>query len=132
MIYKLYSDGGSRGNPGEAACGCVLFKNEKKLVDFDAKYLGIVTNNQSEYLGLIMGLNLAVKHGVKELEVYLDSELAVKQMNGIYKIKNENIKKYKKEIDTILPKFDKIEFRHIRREFNTHADKILNIVLDNR
>lgn len=126
----VYTDGGSRGNPGKSACGIVIFDMNDKLFKMDGMYLGVKTNNQAEYLGLIEALKMMQTISCDYVKCYLDSELIVKQLTGVYKIKNENIKKYKHTIDQLVQKFKKIEYLHIRREKNTFADKLVNIVLD--
>ncbi len=132
MSYKLFTDGGSRGNPGAAACAYVIFDANNKLIAFDSRFLGTYTNNYAEYHGLIFGLKTASKKGISALECYLDSELVVKQLNGEYKVKDETIKLLFNEIQSLNKDFDSITFTHIRRELNKHADKLVNIVLDAR
>lgn len=128
--YKLYSDGGSRGNPGPAACSCVIFDADNNLFQIDSKFLGIATNNFAEYSGLILGLTIAAKNKISNIDCFLDSELVVKQLNGIYAIKDENIKILASEVFTLEKKFENITFTHVRRENNKIADKLVNIVLD--
>ena len=129
-MYKLYTDGGSRGNPGKAAAGFFIFDSNEKLIDFDGKYLFEMTNNQAEYEGLIEGLKLAKKNRIKELEVFMDSQLIVKQLNGEYKVKNEGMKKLFAEVISIRTYFDQVAFTHIPRENNSFADRMVNIILD--
>ncbi len=128
-FFKLYSDGGARGNPGPAGCGFVLF-DEERLVGFDAKYLGVSTNNQAEYQGLILGLKFAIKNNFKSLNCFLDSELIVKQLNGLYKVKNENIKPFFDDVTSLIKYFEEIKFVHIERSLNSFADKLANIAMD--
>ncbi len=130
MTYKLFTDGGARGNPGPAGLGAILFE-EEELVSFENKFMPNATNNQAEYLALLLGLKMAVKKDVKELECFLDSELVVKQMKGEYKIKDEIMKKLKEKIDLEVEKFSKITFKHVVREKNKFADKLVNLALDN-
>jgi ribonuclease HI len=129
---KIYSDGGARGNPGPAAGGFAIFNSKDKLIKIDAKYFGEITNNQAEYKAFEMALKAAQRLGKKDLECYLDSELIVKQLNGEYKVKSENIKSLKASIDRLAENFDNIEFLHVKREYNKIADKLVNIVLDAR
>jgi len=129
--YKLYTDGGSRGNPGPAAIGYLIFEDES-LLDFGAGFVGQQTNNYAEYSALIEGLTLAKKHKIKKIECFLDSELIVKQLNGEYKVKNENIKPLFKKVESLRKNFDGLSFIHVKREFNKHADKLVNIVLDTK
>lgn len=130
MNAILKTDGGSRGNPGEGASGAILFDKDGIVIDLDGLYLQNTTNNNAEYQALVIGLKLAKKNKVETLECFLDSELIVKQMNGIYKISDANIKQIKKTIDTLLPIFKKVSFTHIPREQNKLADKIVNLILD--
>lgn len=138
MAWKLYSDGGSRGNPGPGASGVLIFDENDKLLTFTGKFFPVTTNNNAEYDGLYQGLLIAAKYLKKsgetnvELDCYLDSELAVKQMNGIYKISDANLKSIKAKIDTILPSFAKVTFNHVPRELNKLADKMVNLILDTK
>lgn len=129
-MYQLFTDGGARGNPGKAAFGCVLFDKNLKLIDFNAKYLGTMTNNQSEYEAILAGLQLAQTHNVEKIKCFLDSELIVKQINGEYKVRNGNIKHLFEKLKLQVDDFKDILFFHIRREQNSFADKLVNIILD--
>lgn len=127
--YSLYTDAGSRGNPGKASYGVFLFKNGK-LLDFEGKYLGIKTNNQAEFSAMLKGISLALKHEIKNLSCFSDSQLLIKQINQEYKIKDENLKKILGDIYSLSKHFDKIEFTHVPREENKFADKMVNLILD--
>lgn len=132
---RMYADGGSRGNPGPAAGAAVLFalnsKGEQgKRVDEAAKYIGIETNNQAEYTGIIVGLQKALELGYEAVDVRLDSELAVKQLNGIYRVKNPEIAKRFLEVHNLRVQFKQIKFSHVYREQNTAADALVNATLD--
>jgi ribonuclease HI len=129
---KIYTDGGSRGNPGPAAGGIVIFDKFDKLLKINAKYFGKMTNNQAEYEALISALRTAQFMNVKKVTCYLDSELIVKQLNGVYKLKSDNIRGQKETVDKLIESFDSIEFFHVKREENTIADKLVNIVLDSK
>ncbi|HEY1064446.1 MAG TPA: reverse transcriptase-like protein [Candidatus Saccharimonadales bacterium] len=127
---KLYSDGGSRGNPGPSASGYVLLDmNDKILVD-EGLYLGVTTNNQAEYTALKLGLEAALKLGAREVDAYLDSLLVVNQMRGIFKIKNRDLWPVNGAITDLVKKFDKVHFTHVPREHNKLADAAVNRVLD--
>jgi ribonuclease HI len=126
----LYSDGGSRGNPGPAAGGCVVYDENKKELDRVGNHYGIQTNNFAEYQGLIDGLTLALKHDITELDVYLDSNLIVEQMNGNWKVKHVNIKPLFEKAKSLEEKFQKVQFRHVLRHKNKVADAIVNETLD--
>lgn len=128
--YILYTDGGSRGNPGPAAYGAVLFDPNEKLVWISGKYLGEMTNNQAEYEGIIRGLLMAKGKKVKDITVYVDSDLAYKQITGQWKAKDKNIRTLLKRVENIIHYFDSVEFHHTPRKGNLAADRVLNIVLD--
>lgn len=128
---RLFTDGGSRGNPGDAACAFFIF-DEDKLVDFGGKYLGIVSNNVAEYNGLVLGLKAAQKLGVENLEVFMDSELIIKQIKGEYKVKSDDMKKEITKVMELNRGFKTITFAHVLRAENKFADKLVNAVLDSR
>jgi len=137
----LYTDGGSRGNPGPGALGVVIkIQNSKFKVQSQfeySKYLGSVTNNQAEYEALIFGLRKA--KGIiksrklpKKVECFLDSELVVKQLNHQYKIKNQGIQPLFIKVWNLMLDFDKVTFRCVPREENREADRLVNKVLDSK
>ncbi|MCL4392644.1 ribonuclease HI family protein [Patescibacteria group bacterium] len=127
--YSLFTDAGSRGNPGNAAYGIFLFEDQK-LLDFKGKYLGIKTNNQAEFIALKDGLGLAIKNEITNINCFADSELLIKQINGEYKIKNMELKNIIEDIKSLSSMFETITFTHIPREKNKLADKMVNIILD--
>ncbi|MBD3280409.1 reverse transcriptase-like protein [Candidatus Dojkabacteria bacterium] len=130
--YNLFTDGGARGNPGPAGIGAILFDENDKLVWFDSEYIGESTNNEAEYKAILEGLTYFKKFfGSKKitLKCYLDSELIVKQLNGEYKVKNENLKMSYNEIQSLINDLD-LTFEHVYREKNKFADKLVNISLD--
>ncbi|RMD76887.1 reverse transcriptase-like protein [Candidatus Dojkabacteria bacterium] len=129
-MFRLFSDGGSRGNPGESACSFLVFDDEENLVAFDAKYLGIQTNNYSEYIGLIEGLKFLKKQDIKQVRCFLDSELVVNQINKVYKVSNPKIKKLFEQVEILILEFDEISFNHVSRDENKFADRLVNIILD--
>lgn len=129
---KLFTDGGSRGNPGPAATGVIILDMEDNVVKKSSKYLGETTNNQAEYQALLEGLGLALELGVKKLEVYMDSELIVKQINGIYKIKNVDLKPHYDEIKKLAERFERVSFTHVPRAMNKLADEMVNKCLDSQ
>ncbi len=126
----MMSDGGSRGNPGIAGAGAVLYGEDKKELDRDGVFCGVQTNNFAEYEGMICGLNVALRNDITDLEVFMDSKLIVEQMNGNWKVKNANIKPLFERAKNIAEGFEKISYSHIRREKNTVADAIANEVMD--
>jgi len=132
---RMFADGGSRGNPGPAASGAIIYLLDesgeiKETLGEAQEYLGKATNNMAEYHAIVIGLKKAIELGVKDLDVRLDSQLAVRQINGIYRVKNPELAKKFAEIYVLRQSFDKITFTHVRREFNKVADAIVNRVLD--
>lgn len=129
-MFKLFTDGGARGNPGPAAIGAVLYKKEEVIAEI-SEYIGETTNNQAEYLALIAGLQEALIQQVDNVVCFLDSELIVKQLNGEYKVKNEELKiRYAKVVE-LAERFSSIEFKHVKRAQNKEADALVNKALDN-
>jgi ribonuclease HI len=125
----IYSDGGSRGNPGPSAAGFVIIDNET-VIDQGGEYLGITTNNQAEYQGVRLGLERAIERGIKELDFRIDSMLVVNQLNGAYKIKNRELWPINERIQILLQQFTSVKFHHVPRELNTLADALVNKLLD--
>lgn len=126
----IYSDGGSRGNPGPSAAGYVIIDNRQEVIDQGGEYLGITTNNQAEYHGVRLGLQKALALGYTQIDFRLDSMLVVNQMNGIYKIKNRELWPIHERIRGLMAQFEKVTFSHVRREFNQLADGMVNRTLD--
>lgn len=126
----IYTDGGSRGNPGPSACGYVIINNTQEVIDQGGEYLGITTNNQAEYHGVRLGLEKARELGYAQIDFRLDSMLVVNQMNGIYKIKNRELWPIHERIRDLMTYFEKVTFSHVRREFNQLADGMVNRTLD--
>ncbi len=127
---KLFADGGSRGNPGPSASGYAILDTNDNIVKKEGIYLGITTNNQAEYRALKFGMEEAIKMGIKNLHVYLDSLLVVNQMNGLYKIKNRDLLPVYTAIKELTSKFAGITFNHVPRELNKLADGMVNEALD--
>ncbi|HNQ18345.1 MAG TPA: ribonuclease HI family protein [Smithellaceae bacterium] len=128
--YKLYTDGACRGNPGIGGAGAVITDANENILWEGKQYLGHCTNNIAEYKALIMGLKSALQNGYKNMEVYLDSELLARQINGVYKVKNENLKKLMREVRHLLSSFESIQVKHVTRCHNAHADKLANLAVD--
>ena len=126
----IFSDGGSRGNPGPSAAGFVVVNNKQEVIDQGGEYLGITTNNQAEYHGVRLGLERALELGYKRVDFKIDSMLVVNQMNGIYTIKNRELWPINERIRELVTHFDKVTFMHVRREFNQLADGMVNRTLD--
>jgi ribonuclease HI len=129
---RLYTDGAARGNPGPAGAGAVIVNPDGHNVAKVGKFLGDSTNNVAEYMGLILGLRRARAMGIKELDVYSDSELLVKQLAGDYAVKAEHLKSLHEEAKALLGAFSTIQVRHIPREENAQADAMSNRAIDER
>ena len=128
----LYCDGGSRGNPGPAAIGAVVYDtttDPRQLVATVSECIGVTTNNVAEYRALIAGLEAAQRHGVDELEVVSDSELLVKQMRGEYRVKNEALRKLSLEAARLARAVGDVNYTAVRREHNELADRLVNEAL---
>jgi len=127
---KLYSDGGSRGNPGPSASGYVLLDENDTVIIKSGVYLGITTNNQAEYQSLKFGLEEAQKLGARKVEAYMDSLLVINQMKGVFKVKNRDLWPIHEAIKQLIENFEKVTFTHIPRELNKLADSEVNETLD--
>jgi len=130
----IYADGGARGNPGPAAFGAVLYKKESggklAVVEKLSKFLGVRTNNQAEYEGVIASLSKAKELGVEKVTCFLDSELLVEQLNLRYRVKNKELASLFLKAWNLAQNFKKITFHHIPREKNKVADRLVNEALD--
>lgn len=126
----INTDGGARGNPGPAGIGAVLKDETGEIVAEISKYIGEATNNQAEYKAVIAALEKAGELNVETLEFLLDSELAVKQLNREYKVKNKELAPLFLKIYNLVMPFKKVTFRHILRENNKEADKLANEAMD--
>jgi len=130
MRARLFTDGGARGNPGPAAYGYVLEGNDGTVLDARGEAIGTATNNVAEYTGLVAGLTKAVEIGLNELEVVSDSELMVRQMTGVYRVKNDALRQLNREATVLARKIGKVRYRAVRREQNKIADRLVNEALD--
>lgn len=132
MKLKVFTDGGARGNPGIAGYGIYIEDENKKMIYEESKFLGIKTNNEAEYMGLIGALTwIEEKTPEAEIEINSDSQLLVRQMKNIYKVKALNLKAlWAKAQDLCFGK--KIDFKEIRREYNSKADALANLAMDRK
>ncbi len=126
----LKTDGGSRGNPGPSGAGWVLFDSSGKVVATGNEFLGKRTNNEAEYAAVLLGLQAALELGYTEVDLRLDSELLVKQIKGIYRVKKAHLKPLYQQACTLLKKFDSSTLEHIYRDQNKEADEQANIAMD--
>ncbi len=131
--YVLYTDGASRGNPGEAAIGAVLYReSDGALVEVGSvsERIGRTTNNVAEYRAVIAGLELAAAHEPDRLVVRADSQLLVRQLAGEYRVKASNLQPLYRRVRTLVAGLGPVRFEHVRRERNTVADGLANAALD--
>jgi ribonuclease HI len=126
----MFADGGSRGNPGPAASGAVLFDEGGAVLREVGTFLGVATNNVAEWTGLVTGLEAALELGIDDLAVRLDSELVVKQISGQYRVKHEGLIPLHAKAKVLLRKFARVDVQHVRRKENAAADALVNQVLD--
>jgi ribonuclease HI len=126
----LYADGGARGNPGPAGSGAVLLDEHGEVIAELRRWLGHATNNVAEYTGLIIGLEEALKRGIDQLDVRMDSLLVVQQMNGRWKIKHPGLKPLALRAGELLARFPYRTIEHVPRELNTLADAQVNRAID--
>ena len=129
MRYQLYCDGASRSNPGDASIGISILLDGKEVHTISKK-IGIATNNEAEYQALIDGLNYCVDNSIKEIQVFLDSNLVVEQVNKNFKVKAGNLKVLNSKVDNLIQEFNFIEINHVYREENKRADQLANMALD--
>jgi ribonuclease HI len=127
---RLSTDGGARGNPGPAAYGYVLEAEDGTVLDARGETIGVATNNVAEYRALVAGLEKALELGVSEVEVVSDSELLVKQMTGVYRVKNEALRGLSLEAARLARRLDRVTYKAVRREHNELADRLVNEALD--
>jgi ribonuclease HI/ADP-ribose pyrophosphatase YjhB (NUDIX family) len=126
----IYSDGGSRGNPGPSASGFVIMDTRENVIHQGGLYLGITTNNQAEYHGVRLGLEKALELGAKTVDFRMDSLLVVNQLTDVYKIKNRELWPINERIKELVTHFDTVSFSHVRREYNQLADGMVNKILN--
>lgn len=123
-------DGAARGNPGEAGCGAVVFDEAGTVLAELHRYLGHNTNNVAEYEGLLMGLEGVLRLGGKKLRIESDSQLLVRQVNGLYRVKDEKLKVLHQQALSLLHRLDAYRILHIGREQNRMADRLANRGID--
>jgi ribonuclease HI len=126
----LYADGAARGNPGPAGAGAVLLDDRGEVIAELTKYLGTATNNVAEYTGLIIGLEEAQRRAIDEIEVRMDSQLVVRQMAGIYRVRHPNMVPLAKRARELYESFERRSIIHVRREQNAEADVLSNRAID--
>lgn len=128
-LMKIFCDGGSRGNPGPAASGVVFMATNGDIIEQFGHYWGVATNNQAEYRAVDIALDKLAEYQASRVEFYLDSELVVRQLNGEYRVKNQDLRPIYESIKRkIVGK--NVTFSHVFRADNKLADKQVNICLD--
>lgn len=123
-------DGGARGNPGPAAIGVVVQSSEGDVLEERGERIGKATNNVAEYRALLLGIERAAELGASELELVGDSELVVRQVKDEYKVKDATLRELHSEVKRALRPFENWSIRHVRREHNAEADRLVNDALD--
>ena len=129
-MIRAYIDGGARGNPGPAGYGARIEAEDGTLIEELYGPLGIATNNVAEYNGLLAALRWAVANGVGHLHVRADSELLIKQMKGVYRVKNAGLQPLFQDARALVAQLPRVTFEHVRRELNKDADRLANEAMD--
>lgn len=137
MEVNIYTDGGSRGNPGISGYGLVVYDDQKKILYQESKFLGVKTNNEAEYSALLGALNWLKNnqksHQIDKVTFFADSQLLVRQLQGLYKVKAPNLKDYFIQCQQLLTQLNlDYSFKDIQRHFNTVADELANQAMDRR
>lgn len=127
---RLHTDGASRGNPGHAAAGIAIYREDGSLLARGKKYLGVMTNNEAEYRALVVGLKAAVRYQPSSLTVCMDSELVVRQMIGQYRVKDATLQRLHAEAQELVLGLAEVRFQHVPRSQNAAADALANEALD--
>ena len=125
----VFCDGGSRGNPGPSALGVVIKTTKGEVISQIGEFLGTQTNNYAEYMAVVRAMEYLKEKSIKSAQFYLDSQLVVRQLNGEYKIKSDNIKHLNQKVNELRADID-VSFEHVYRENNKEADAEVNKVLD--
>jgi ribonuclease HI len=123
-------DGGARGNPGPAAIAAVVAPPDGEILEEGSEAIGPATNNVAEYRALLLGIERALALGAGEIELVGDSELIVRQVRGEYRVKDAALRDLHAQVREALDGFERWSIRHVRREENERADRLVNEVLD--
>ena len=127
---RVNVDGGARGNPGPAAIAAVVMDGDGAVLEERSEAIGTTTNNVAEYRALLLGIERAAALGASRLELLGDSELIVRQVSGDYKVKDPTLRDLHRQVHEALKRFDGWSIRHVRREENAEADRLVNEELD--
>lgn len=130
MVFNVFTDGASRGNPGDAGIGVVIYDGDDLVEEF-SEYLGKKTNNEAEYLALIKGLERLKEHNPQKANLFADSEFLIKQVKGEYKVKAQNIKPLHEKVMSLISGMQ-INFHWVPREDNSKADSLANKGIDDK
>lgn len=128
--FRAAIDGGSRGNPGPAAWGVAILNDDDVCTDGHSNVIGRATNNVAEYNGLVEALKLAAECGATHVEIRADSELIVRQIQGRYRVRHPDLKPLFRRAMQLIQGFESFDIRHVRREQNTEADRLVNEALN--
>lgn len=129
---RVYSDGAARGNPGLAGAGAVIVEPSGQVVDRLGKFLGKQTNNYADYMGLLMGLKRAKDLGVREVEVFADSELMIRQISGRYQVRSPSLRPLYDETLVLLNHFERVKLVHVPHEMNRAAEEMSTRAIEER
>jgi ribonuclease HI len=128
--WLLVVDGAARGNPGEAGCGAAIFDENGNVLKELCRYLGQTTNNVAEYKGLLLGLEEVLRLGGKRVRIQSDSQLLVRQLNGLYRVKDEKLQRLYQGALRLLNQLEAYRIIHVGREDNRLADRLANQAID--
>jgi ribonuclease HI len=126
----LWTDGAARGNPGPAGAGAILKSASGRVLAECSKRLGHATNNVAEYEAVLLGLQRALELGIRKLEIRADSELLIKQLRGEYRVRHAGLKPLYEAAKRLLDRFEATRLVHVRREYNSEADRLANLGID--
>lgn len=129
-LHYIYTDGGSRGNPGPSAAGYVIMDSNEDIITQGGRYLGEMTNDRAEYYGVLYALREAERLGLRKIELRSDSLFVVNQMNGTHKVRDTGAYDLYEQTLALVSRFDKVRFEHIGRDLNVLADGLVNKTLD--
>jgi len=132
MRVRAHSDGGSRGNPGKAACAAIVYDTHGNELLRRARLLGVATNNVAEYAGVELALVVCRDLGACDVHLRIDSELVVRQIEGRYRVRNRDLKPFYARVMALLRAFDTYRIEHVPREQNAAADALVNAALDGK
>ncbi|MGV9203128.1 MAG: ribonuclease HI family protein [Promethearchaeia archaeon] len=132
-ILKIYTDGAARGNPGPAAAAFVLVKNDK-IIEKGSQYIGKTTNNAAEYKALILALKIVAERSEKVIKAFSDSQLMVRQLTNIYKVRKKQLQEYHKKVRSLQQHFKKVSFKYVSRDnqYIEECDRLCNERLDQK